>query len=163
MLHPHFKEIRVLSISIFAQELNSHPCPELLACTVLTHSSVYPLNNRTISPVTNQSLLHPFVSLTSRSLLLVQYCETPTGLWRLGFTGRTSRTVLSVRTSKHRCHFVDHHRLSSQSQPVQQTPAALDLDEESQFQLALSLSKEEHQQVWSFWGKNSILFSRLSC
>lgn len=113
MLHPHFKEICVLSISIFALELNSHPCPELLACTVLTHSSVYPLNNRTISPVTNQSSLHPFVSLTSRSLLLVQYCETPTGLWRLGFTGRTSRTELSVKTSKHRCHFVDHHRLSS--------------------------------------------------
>ena len=32
-------------------------------------------------------------------------------------------------------------------QPVQRAPAALDMDEETQLQLALSLSKEEHQQV----------------
>lgn len=32
-------------------------------------------------------------------------------------------------------------------QPVQCAPATLDMDEESQLQLALTLSKEEHQQV----------------
>lgn len=54
--------------------------------------------------MTNQMQLHPFASLTSRSLLIVHYGEMPTGLRRLGFTGRTSRTVLSMRTSENHCH-----------------------------------------------------------
>lgn len=33
------------------------------------------------------------------------------------------------------------------SQPVQRPPANLDMDEESQMQLALNMSKEAHQQV----------------
>lgn len=35
----------------------------------------------------------------------------------------------------------------SSVQPVQPAPAAVDMDEEAQLQLALNLSKEEHQQV----------------
>lgn len=37
------------------------------------------------------------------------------------------------------------------SQPVQRAPPAVDMDEETQLQLALSLSKEEHQQVGFLW------------
>lgn len=44
--------------------------------------------------------LHPFVSLTSTSVLLVQYGDMATGLGRLGFTKRT--ILLSLGTSQNR-------------------------------------------------------------
>lgn len=43
--------------------------------------------------------------------------------------------------------FVDQILIAIPSQPVQRAPPTVDMDEDTQLQLALSLSKEEHQQV----------------
>lgn len=123
----------------------------------LLHGLLTPHNSR-LTPgkgklplATNQMRLHRCVSLTTRSLFSVQHHETPKATSAVEFdTLVWGELVCMPCKSTHCLHFCPPNADCSSflcQQPVQLAPATVDMDEESQLQLALSLSKEEHQQV----------------